>query len=610
MKFLPTRICTMLATAWFACVGLAPHLQAQEEGDAFAVSSRRVELLRRLTREYLAGTGADVSDVQATREVLRRFSRGEPDCPTGTISTAVRTDVDVEQAVERVVTGLVEKKFPPLDVAKLETEAQARYPIYQKGDLIEFYYATNPQNVRKVRGVYGGRNARLVQVGAAAIQLEDIARVKGNDDLVLRFDPVASEELRKTYVAERLANYQEEKRTYQTQATAYTRVKERERAWHENQAEGYLFVDQDWTTARELVGSLIAEEKANIRKAIQAAAERELAEKRGRLAVAARQQAVLEPVITAAVAADVDAEYAAYAKRQAEAAAAPAPGVVDATPEATEPTEEPVPETAETPAVPVPAVQPPEPPASTSLLPTWAYAVIAGVVLAGAVVGFLIYRQQAGGPSRDLKKFFQGKGKVQRTFWQMADEHPQTFKYVAYRYTTAEEARQALLQLSYVNERVGGDLVCRHDVYFGYGPHQDKFVAFVGGEKLNYALWREASAVFPEYPGAEYFRVSTAPSVNLEIPNLDSLLADPELQIEHVENREGEGTDYSQYYVYRAPAKENALEFLKHASVQEAGLHVIVLTKDGVFGKDENGIYEEAMELWAERYPEIFEEDV
>ncbi len=609
MKFLPNRICTMLATAWLACVGLAPHLQAQEEGDAFAVSNRRVELLQRLTREYLADAGVAANDAQATREILRRFAQGEPDCPTGTISTAVRTDADVEQVAERIVAGLLEKKFPPLVVANLVTEAQARYPIYQKGDLVEFYYATNPQNVRKVRGVYGGRNARLVQIGAAAIQLEDIVRVKGNDDLVLRFDPAASEELRKTYVADRLAAYEEEKETYQAQATTYTRAKERERTWHENQAAGYLFVNQDWTTARDLVGSLIAEEKANIRRAIQAAAERELAEKRGRLAVAARQQAVLEPVIAAAVAADVEAEYAAYAKRQADAAAEPVPVAPETTPEATENDDDWAAGMAAAPAAPAPVAAEP-PPAPAKLMPTWAYAVIAGVVLAGAVVGFLIYRQQAGGPSRELKKFFQGKGKVQRTFWQMADDNPQTFKYVAYRYTTAEEARQALLQLSYVNERVGGDLVCRHDVYFGYGPHQDKFVSFVGGEKLNYALWREASAVFPEYPGAEYFRVSTAPSVNLEIPNLDSLLADPELQIEHVENREGEGTDYSQYYVYRAPAKENALEFLKHASVQEAGLHVIVLTKEGVFGKDENGIYEEAMDLWAERYPEIFDEEI
>ena len=73
-----------------------------------------------------------------------------------------------------------------------------------------------------------------------------------------------------------------------------------------------------------------------------------------------------------------------------------------------------------------------------------------------------------------------------------------------------------------------------------------------------------------------------------------------------MENREGEGTDYSQYYVYRAPGKENALEFLKHALIQEAGLHVVVLTTEGVFGKDENGIYEEPMQLWAERYPQFF----
>lgn len=610
MKFLPTHLPTILATVWLLCVGAAPCIQAQEEVNPFAVSERRVDLLRRLTREYLAKAGVEVPDAQASRDILRRFSHGEPDCPTGMIAVAVRADADVEESAMRIVDGLVAKKFPPLEVDKLETEAQARYPIYQKGDMVEFYYATNPQNVRKVRGMYGGRNARLVQVGAAAIQLEDIARVKGNEDLVVRFDPVASEELRRVYVAERLATYEAAREAYQAQAIAYTRTKETERAWQENQAAGYLFVDQMWTTARDLVVSLITEEKASIQKALEAAMESRLADKRDRIAVAASQQAVQEPLVVAASHADVAAEYAAYQQRLAAAAVAAQsqPEAVEASPPETVESSLPVSPAGEgdTPAAPTE----PDPVAPAQLLPPWAYAAIIGIVVAGLVVGVVIYRQRSGGPGQDLKKFFQGRGKVQRTFWQMADEKPKTFKYVAYRYSTAEEARQALLQLSYVNERVGGDLVCRHDVYFGYGPHQDKFVSFVGGEKLNYALWREASAVFPEYPGAEYFRVSTAPDVNLEIPDLDSLLADPELQIQHVENREGEGTDYSQYYVYRAPAKENALEFLKHAQVQEAGLHVIVLTKDGVFGKDENGIYEEAMDLWTERYPEVFEEGV
>jgi hypothetical protein len=418
--------------------------------------------------------------------------------------------------------------------------------------------------------------------------------------VVLRFDPEASEQLRRQYVTEKQAAYQAERNAYETQAQAYTRSKELDRIRQANQDDGYLYLDGHWTTARELVSSLIGEERERIRREAQAARERALAQKRERLAAAASLQASRERELALAVHQNVDAAYLSYRERTEKV---PEPVVEPAPEPAPKPVVEPLPEPVQA-AVPQP--EPPEPPQEAQLMPVWAYGVIAGIVLIGIVIGVIVWRREAAGPSSELKKFFQGRGKVQRTFWQMAEEKPETFKYVAYRYNSAEEARQALLQLSYVNERVGGDLVCRHDIYFGFGPHQDKFVTFVGGEKLNYALWREASAVLPEYPGAEYFRVSTAPGVNVEIPNLDTLLADSNLQIEHVENREGEGTDYSHYYIYRTPSKDNAMEFLKHASVQEAGVHVVVLTQEGVFGKDENGIYEEAQDVWAERYPEFY----
>jgi hypothetical protein len=153
----------------------------------------------------------------------------------------VHGDNEVLAAVEKTVEALVAKKFPGLDMKKLETEAQARYPIYKKGDFVEFFYATNPQIVRKVRGIYHGRNVRLVQVGSSAIQLEDIARVKGNEDLLLRFDPEASEALRKTYIEEKQAAYKEKKEDYERKVRAYTWDKEYARMQQANQAQGFLF---------------------------------------------------------------------------------------------------------------------------------------------------------------------------------------------------------------------------------------------------------------------------------------------------------------------------------------------------------------------------------
>jgi hypothetical protein len=225
---------------------------------------------------------------------------------------------------------------------------------------------------------------------------------------------------------------------------------------------------------------------------------------------------------------------------------------------------------------------------------SWWFMLIIGVVVLGAIggIGFWIWKSKQGAASQ-AQKFFKGRGKLQKDFWSMAEEDPDNFKYVAYRFPTIEEARKALVQLSYITEATGGELKCLKDILFGFYPHQEKFVSFVGGPALHYALWREASAIFPELPGAEYFRVSPAPDVHLEIPDIEALLRDENLQVSHVENREGEGDDYSQYYVYRAPNKLNAIEFLKRVNVQEPGVHVLVETPEGTWGKDENGIYQE-----------------
>ena len=605
MKSFPT--CTMLAltTLWIACLSMVPPLSAQDGGETQTASSRRVAVLKRLARERLADVPPNADQHKLGQEILARFSVAEPNCPTGVIATPVRDGEAVAANTRRIVGGLVAKRFAPLDPAKLKVEAEAKYLIYKKGDMVDFYYATNPQIVRRARGVYRDRNTEVIQVGSKIMRVEDIARIKGNDVLLLRFDPVASEELKKAYVAEKLAAHEAGMEAFEQEANQLVLAKQSQLANEANETEGYLLVDGEWTTAAALVGSLVAVERERLAALAREKAAVLIARKRDAIAVAADAQASDEAQIAIVAHTDVDAEYAAYKGRLAAAAVAaptgtgeePTPVEGSGTAEEDSPVEEASGSTGSTGAASDAEVDPPK------AVPFWVYGAIGGVVLLVIVV--LAFKMR-GGPGKDLKKFFEGRGKVQRTFWQMAEANPETFKYVAYRYGSAQDARQALLQLSYVNERVEGDLVCRHDIYFGFGAHQDKFVAFVGSESLHYALWREASAAFPEYPGAEYFRVSTAPDVRLEIPNLDSLLADADLQIEHVENRDGEGTDYSHYYVYTAPGKENALEFLKHAQIEEAGLHVIVLTKGGVFGKDENGIYEETLELWTERYPDFF----
>jgi hypothetical protein len=191
------------------------------------------------------------------------------------------------------------------------------------------------------------------------------------------------------------------------------------------------------------------------------------------------------------------------------------------------------------------------------------------------------------------KKFFDKGGKVANDFWSRAEGDPQAFKYVAYRFPEGRAAQDALASLSFLVQQPGGALKCRVPLYFGVYPHQDKYVCFLGGKELGYAMWREATATFPELPDAEYFRVSDAPAVFLEIPDLEELMREASVEISHVEDREGTGTDYAQYRIYQAADEAGALEFLQRVSVDSEGVHVVVRTPEGTWGKDINGVYQE-----------------
>jgi hypothetical protein len=554
------------------------------------VSARRLALIQRLVAERFAQDGLDAGVFSIAKSVLAEFFKAEPTCPAALTLADPVTEDECRQAARQMARDLVAKKFPDLDAAALEAEAAKQFPVYAEGDIVEVEFQLNPARRERLRGPYEGRTPTYVIIGRRQIMLADLAVVEGNEAQILMFDLQRSTELRRNYIDQKTQAYTEARDKYSESVRQIARREHYRRGAEQNEERGYVFLDGSWGSVRDAVPKIIETERTRLQAEQQ---------RRAEAAAAAVQQEAAALVAAESAAADLgsptrwrdpagelaDQNARAEAERKRVAAAAEEEQRKQAEAARLKAEEE---------------ARQAAPAASSSAaaqtqeaeggLP-WLFIAIAAVVVlvAAGGVGFALMRRR----SRDPAKFFEGKGRVQRDFWAMADADPERFKYVAYMFPTQQEAQDALLQLSFITEGSGGQLKCSREVQFGSYTHHGKFVAFVGGNDLHYALWREASAVLPELPNAEYFRVSEAPGVMLEIPDIEQLLRDENLKVEHVENREGEGKDYSQYYVYRAPDKQNALEFLKRARVTEAGVHVIVQTPEGTWGKDENGIYQE-----------------
>ncbi len=210
-------------------------------------------------------------------------------------------------------------------------------------------------------------------------------------------------------------------------------------------------------------------------------------------------------------------------------------------------------------------------------------------IIAGA--GWWYYRRRAEERNLAVERFFANKGKLQQEFWAAADADPDHFKYVAYLFDNEEDARDALLKLSFISMNNVGELQCRrNDIEFGTYEHQGRAVAFIGGTELNYARWREASMTWPELPSANYFRQSTEPVVKLELPNIVESGGEIEnLGSEDVRLDTGE---INRVFRFKTSTREKAIEFLNKFNIDEEGIMVQITTDEGEFGKDINGIFE------------------
>jgi hypothetical protein len=212
------------------------------------------------------------------------------------------------------------------------------------------------------------------------------------------------------------------------------------------------------------------------------------------------------------------------------------------------------------------------------------------VALLGAI-GFSVMVLLKGRPA---SAFYVSRPEVEKGFWPLTETNLAQFKFVSYRYGTAEDARKALLRLSFVQEaKPGGRLVSPLAVHFGYYQEdEEKFVAFVGGTELSYSMWREAVSQLSRIEGTIEHRISAAPERRTRVPDPMSLSGSAR-DIKLLDETDGAGDDYAHYCRYQGPDKASAVAFLKKVVIKDNGEHVVVQTPEGHWARDLRGIYRE-----------------
>lgn len=568
-----------------------------------------------------------------------------------TPAVPVITEMDSLRDYDRRFAELLEARHPVLTEAQLERKAAEKYPLYKRGDQVTVYYVRGTQ-IETWKGRIVAIDDDRVVVGSRKISFNSMEPVEGNDVELLKYQPDENRQARNRYIAQLKQENNAARQDFRLNQHKNVEKELLAQDARRNEENGYTRYRQQWLTpdafaelvveaalasqedarfaalndrlkdrralldnqqqsidlrlTRELPGRLETpdsirsqqlEEKrhrdqlARAEQARRQELERLRAEKQAKqqaaLAAEEAKKAAAEAARLAKIKAAEEAKAAAEAKAAEEAALAAAEEAAAAEARAKAAEEKRRREMEEEAAA--------QAPKTIAGLPL--PAVVGGgaaIILIAIIVTIILYMRQKKAKDNDpFSKFFEGKGKLQKDFWDQAAADPEHFKYVAYMFPSIEEANKALAHLSYMKPGPGGDLRCSRQLNYGVYPHLNGAVCFVGGVKFSYALWREASAVLPELTNAQYFKVSTEPIVQLDIPDLDKLSQDKHVHIESLgtEDVAGDNGEFIRLYKYRADSRQQAEDFLENFNIHEVGILVHVETPDGILGKDENGVF-------------------
>ncbi|MBR4675033.1 MAG: hypothetical protein IKP00_11260 [Victivallales bacterium] len=575
------------------------HVTTIPGGD---ISNKRESRGLDLALDYFRKNGAGKSDTAITSILSEDFFSLNPGLVKEPRSEA-KTPDECENAANQALQKALDAALPKYTDEKLKSLAEEKYGLYKIGERVHVNYSTNSQVPKSVDGIYYGTTSGLVKVGKFRIRLDDMANVEGNEIEIQRFSPDVTADLRRNYI-QRLKYENAKKREEFIAEKRESVVKETiDHFTRSNEEAGYTCFDGAWLKPIDYLNAIVgkarniyAEElmaikKEKVDKALQTV-QAQVVSQQDRIAITPDDKRINPTDVLEAQAEAERQKAEALAKKQAEEEARKREAeeraesqrlAAIARKEAAEREKQAALEAANASAEEVNE-------SNTTM-------VIVGVIFILGIIGgiaFVVMKIKKKAEKDRFTKFFEGKGKVQKDFWDRAAADPENFKYVAYMFPSIKEATSALQKLTYITATPNGDLRCTRDnLLFGVYPHQDGAVAFIGGSDFHYAPWREATAVLPELEGARYFKVSTEPAVSLEVPDIDKMATEQNIKIESlgVEDYTDPEGGFTRCYKYKAESKEMAMLFLENFQVNEEGIVVQVETPEGIFGKDENGIY-------------------
>jgi hypothetical protein len=567
-------------------------------------SAARVQSISAACEQVFQATKGQIREEDLQQEV-RKLLSGKLDIPASTqppIDELMFEDLAEKELLRRAVEA-----FPLPNQEGLTALAEKEYPLYKRGDQVKVVHKLNPFSIGVTSGVlYEARNG-VIRVGNKSIRLRDMLGITDNEREALKFDEPSTLRRREEFIQELRTSTEAKRMAWREENSGAVFAEVKKKCGEQNERMGFTYLDDEWLNENDLYQRVVSSSfnrllaKKNFEYAQKIKHQEDILLGQLEIRTAAdrlspagqhispadeinrRQQAEL-----ARLAAEEQARQLALQKkaeeeaRLAEERAAKQRALEEA---------EAARKQAELEAQRMNINTEFQPDETAGISPLLIG--VLGLLIVAAVVGIVIWRRKAS-EEIDVSKFFEGKGRVQKEFWARVDADPEHFKYVAYMFPNLSEASAALSKLSYIFTDKDGNLNCKRELHFGVYPHQGMAVCFVGGEKLNYACWREATAVLPELPNATYFKVSTEPEVMLELPDVDEMNKESHLQITSlgVEDVTNESGEFSRCFKYSAGSKEQALAFLGKTDVKEDGIVIHVETPEGIFGKDINGIFE------------------
>ena len=579
---------------FMACLGMLTAAELDR-----SLSDARLAGLEKLVDETLSANPDIVAD-ELVPMISNAFKALEP-CLSATKRPPLILEPDSQATAERLLTEEALKLYPNYSVPELRQKSAEVYPLYKVNQTVTVVYKKTPRLTETVHGIYMGTLGENVVVNSRKIRLGDMKGIEGNDGPdgeIVKYDQIANQRLREQWMDDYISNSAVERKKFEDEHREEFLNRQNAEDFLTNQRNGYTFWEGQWFTADSLVREYASQAVSTARR-VKNAKEAEYIN-RGNAEITSQMEMTSQtyaispigklPNVEGVLAKQADEE---QKRKELEAQQAREEEELrEREEEAAREAELAAQREKERESQPV--RQPVAPPVvEEEGKPIWLYvvigAVIVGVIGFGAWMFFFHHEKEL-----DVSKFYKSKGDFQEGFWAAADADPENFKYVAYLFDNVDAAKNALCQLSFVGLGVNGELKSkRGDIILGAYSHQNRAVAVIGGNSLNYARWREASMVWPELPNAAYFRQSSEPKVKLVMPSAEELSRQEGLEVEKLgaEDIRTESGEINRVFRYRCANRESALRFLALFKVEEEGIVVRVETAEGEFGKDINGVF-------------------